>query len=56
MKESADPSNYVESNKAGAMYGKIVADTTIQRIDATPVSKRKSVFMGVSSFNHTKGD
>jgi hypothetical protein len=50
MKESADPSNYVGSNGAGAMYGKIVADTTIQRIDATPVSKRKSVFMGGNEF------
>lgn len=32
----------------GRMYGQLAADTTIQRLDARPVSSRKSLFMGVS--------
>lgn len=32
----------------GQYYGSMVADTTIQRLDAIPVSTRKSVFMGAS--------
>jgi hypothetical protein len=39
-----------ESTGAGIMYGKMAADTTIQRLDAVPVSKRKSVFMGDKNF------
>ena len=39
-----------ERSGAGAMYGKMVADTTIQRLDAQPVSSRKSVFMGEDKF------
>ncbi len=31
-------------------HGSIAADSTIQRLDATPVSSRKSVFMGSTSF------
>jgi hypothetical protein len=34
----------------GVMYGKMAADTTIQRLDAQPVTKRKSIFMGDKSF------
>jgi hypothetical protein len=34
------------SDHAGQYYGKMVADTTVQRLDATPVSNRKCVFMG----------
>jgi len=30
----------------GQYYGSMVADTTIQRLDAIPMSTRKSVFMG----------
>ncbi len=30
----------------GKYYGSMVADTTIQRLDAIPVSTRKSIFMG----------
>lgn len=30
----------------GNYYGSMVADETIQRLDATPVSSRRSVFMG----------
>jgi hypothetical protein len=39
-----------EVNGAGTMYGKMAADTTIQRLNALPVNKRKSVFMGAESF------
>ena len=34
----------------GTYQGSMVADTTIQRLDAHPVSQRKSVFMGASGF------
>lgn len=34
----------------GAFYGQMATDTTIQRLDAHPVAKRKSVFMGANSF------
>jgi hypothetical protein len=39
-----------ESNGVGQMYGALAVDTTIQRLDARPVSNRKSVFMGANSF------
>lgn len=39
-----------ESSGYGQMYGVLAADTTIQRLDAYPVSSRKSVFTGASSF------
>lgn len=34
----------------GSYQGNIVIDTTVQRLDATPVSSRKSVFMGSKAF------
>ena len=34
----------------GQYYGSMAVDTTVQRLDAIPVSDRKSVFMGASSF------
>ena len=34
------------SDGVGSYYGTLVADTIIQRIDAYPVSNRKSIFMG----------
>jgi len=34
----------------GQWYGSMAADTTVQRLDAHPVSSRKSVFMGASGF------
>lgn len=39
-----------ESNSVGQMFGAMAVDTTIQRLDALPVSTRKSVFMGANSF------
>ena len=38
------------SDGMGQYYGTMAADTTIQRIDARPVSSRKSIFMGSGSF------
>lgn len=37
-----------EANSIGQMYGALAADTTIQRLDALPVSTRKSIFMGAN--------
>jgi hypothetical protein len=34
----------------GQYYGTMAVDTTIQRLDARPVSSRRSVFMGANSF------
>jgi hypothetical protein len=31
-------------------YGTMAVDTTIQRLDARPVSSRKSLFMGSGTF------
>ena len=39
-----------EANHVGQMYGALAVDTTVQRLDALPVSTRKSVFMGASNF------
>ena len=39
-----------ETNHVGQMYGSMAVDTTVQRLDALPVSTRKSVFMGASNF------
>ncbi len=39
-----------EANHVGQMYGSLAVDTTVQRLDALPVSTRKSVFMGAGSF------
>ena len=38
-----------EVNHMGQMHGALSVDTTIQRLDAIPVSTRKSVFMGANS-------
>jgi len=39
-----------ETNNMGVMYGRMAADTTVQRLDARPATKRKSVFMGAEGF------
>jgi hypothetical protein len=39
-----------ETNHVGQMFGAMAVDTTIQRLDAIPVSTRKSIFMGAHSF------
>lgn len=38
------------TNAIGQMYGALAVDTTIQRLDALPVSSRKSIFMGATNF------
>lgn len=37
------------SDQMGTYYGSMVADTTVQRLDALPVSPRKSIFMGANA-------
>jgi hypothetical protein len=37
------------SDGHGQYYGTMAVDTTVQRLDATPVSSRKSLFMGASN-------
>jgi len=39
-----------DSDGMGTYHGSITVDTTIQRIDALPVSSRRSVFMGATNF------
>lgn len=39
-----------EATGMGTMYGSMAVDTTVQRLDAQPVSERKSIFMGNTSF------
>ncbi len=38
------------SDGMGQYYGAMAVDSTIQRLDALPVSERKSIFMGAASF------
>jgi hypothetical protein len=40
----------VGSDGMGQYFGSMAVDSTIQRLDAMPVSTRKSIFMGSSSF------
>jgi hypothetical protein len=37
-------------DSVGQMYGALAVDTVVQRLDAVPVSTRRSVFMGASNF------
>ena len=39
-----------DSSGFAQFYGAMAVDTTIQRLDANPVSKNRSVFMGASGF------
>ena len=34
----------------GQFYGQLAVDTTVQRLDALPATKTKSIFMGASGF------
>ena len=38
------------ADHAGQYFGAMAVDTTVQRLDARPVSSRKSVFMGSNNF------
>ena len=37
-------------SKGNQYYGALAVDTTVQRLDALPISARKSVFMGAGNF------
>lgn len=39
-----------ETAGAGQFYGSMAVDTTVQRLDAIPVSSRRSIFMGANNF------
>lgn len=39
-----------DSHGMGQFYGQMVADNVIQRLDAMPATKTKSIFMGAHSF------
>lgn len=41
-----DESQVASADGRGTYYGQMVVDNTVQRLDAIPVSPRKSVFMG----------
>lgn len=40
----------VGGDHAGQYFGSMAADTTVQRLDARPVTTRKSIFMGTNRF------
>ena len=40
-----------ETMGMGTMYGRMAVDTVIQRLDANPVIKKKSIFMGKEAFS-----
>jgi len=44
------PTVGVGSDHAGQYYGSMAVDTTVQRLDAVPVSSKRSVFMGSTTF------
>lgn len=39
-----------QNHGMGQFYGQMAADTTIQRLDAMPATKTKSIFMGAHAF------
>jgi hypothetical protein len=45
-----DQSTISAADGQGTYYGAIAVDSTIQRLDALPVSQKRSVFMGTSTF------
>jgi hypothetical protein len=42
--------NIISSDGLGSYYGQMAVDTTIPRLEARPVTTRKSVFMGANNF------
>lgn len=42
--------NVTGADSMGQYFGTLAVDTTVQRLDANPVSSRKSVFMGSNNF------
>jgi hypothetical protein len=49
-KLSMDNSKRTSSHKLGEDYGDFVVDETVNRIDARPATKQKSIFMGAKIF------
>jgi hypothetical protein len=47
---STQQSSITSADGMGQYFGTLVADKTIQRLDAYPVQDKKSVFLGASSF------
>jgi hypothetical protein len=47
---SMDEHKIVAADGMGSYTGQLVVDSIIQRLDAHPVSQRKSIFMGASGF------
>jgi hypothetical protein len=45
-----DEGRPTEETQVGTIVGAMVADCTINRLDATPAAETKSIFMGASSF------
>jgi len=45
-----DESKPVGTNQFGTMTGQLIVESTKNRLDALPVSNRKSIFMGASNF------
>ena len=41
----------IGNDRNGQYYGQMVVDMTIPRLDAHPISSRKSIFMGASNFS-----
>ncbi len=39
-----------DNGNMGQMYGQLAVDTTIQRLDALPATKTRSIFMGATTF------
>ncbi len=46
----SDEKRVTGDNAYGGDMGMIVVDTTVQRLDAQPVTQRKSIFMGATNF------
>lgn len=45
-----DENKVVGHNAAGTMTGQLIVDNIVQRLDAIPVSDKKSIFMGAGGF------
>lgn len=50
MSAEANQNNYTGSDSAGEYHGQMVVDNVVNRIDANPVIRQKSVFMGARNF------
>ena len=40
----------IETGGMGSIYGQLAVDSVVQRLDATPTTKKRSIFMGASGF------